>query len=50
MKAEIKSLKILVVDDHDIVRRGLVMVLSRQEDLLVVGEAGTAYEALTKAR
>ena len=26
------------------------MVLSRQEDLLVVGEAGTAYEALTKAR
>ena len=26
------------------------MVLSRQEDLLVVGEAGTAYEALKKAR
>ena len=50
MKAEIKSLKILVVDDHDIVRRGLVMILSRQEDLLVVGEAGTAYEALKKAR
>ena len=26
------------------------MILSRQEDLLVVGEAGTAYEALKKAR
>ena len=45
-----KPLRVLVVDDHDIVRKGLVMLMSRQEDLLVVGEAGTAEEAVEKAR
>ena len=48
--ATIKPLKVLVVDDHDIVRKGLVMLMSRQEDLVVVGEAGTAEEAVEKAR
>ena len=48
--ATAKPLKVLVVDDHDIVRKGLVMLMSRQEDLLVVGEAGTAEEAVEKAR
>ena len=46
----VKPLKVLVVDDHDIVRKGLVMLMSRQEDLLVVGEAGTAEEAVEKAQ
>ena len=45
-----KPLKVLIVDDHDIVRKGLVMLMSRQEDLQVVGEAGTAEEAVEKAR
>ena len=49
MKAD-NVLKVLVVDDHDIVRKGLVMLMSRQEDLMVVGEAGTAEEAVEKAR
>ena len=30
--------KVLIVDDHEIVRKGLVMLISRQEDLMVVGE------------
>ena len=45
-----KRLKVLIVDDHDIVRQGLAMLLARQEDLLVVGEAGTAAQAVKKAR
>lgn len=43
-------LRVLIVDDHEIVRKGLVMVVSRQDDLEVVGEAGTASEAVQKAR
>jgi len=44
------KLKILIVDDHDIVRKGLAMLVSRQEDLSVVAEAGTVAEAVEKAR
>jgi len=44
-----RPLKVLIVDDHDIVRRGLATLLSRQEDLVVAGEAGTAAEAVAKA-
>ncbi len=43
-------LKILIVDDHDIVRKGLAMLVSRQEDLSVVAEAGTVAEAVEKSR
>ena len=42
--------KVLIVDDHEIVRKGLVMLISRQEDLVVAGEAGSAAEAVEKAR
>ena len=44
------KLRILIVDDHDIVRKGLAMLVSRQDDFSVVGEAGTVSEALKKAR
>ncbi len=44
-----KSLTVLVVDDHDIVRKGLTTLISRQQDLSVAGEAGTAAEAVEKA-
>ena len=44
------KLKILIVDDHDIVRKGLAMLVSRQDDFSVVGEAGTVAEAVKKAR
>jgi len=29
--------KVLIVHDHEIVRKGLVMLISRQEDLVVAG-------------
>ncbi len=41
--------RILVVDDHEVVRLGLRTLLSNQPDFLVVDEAGSAKEALAKA-
>ena len=45
-----ESIKILIVDDHPIVRQGLASVLEQETDLTVVGQAGTGVEALSKAR
>ena len=42
------KLKVLIVDDHDIVRKGLAMLVSRQDDLSVVAEAGSGAEAVEK--
>ncbi len=41
--------RILVVDDHEIVRLGLRTLLSNQPDFTVVDEAGSAEEAVEKA-
>jgi two-component system response regulator DevR len=38
--------RVFLLDDHEIVRRGLKELLEGEEDLVVVGEAGTAAEAL----
>ncbi len=45
-----RPLRLLVVDDHEVVREGLVALLSRREDFQVVAEAGTMAEALAAAR
>ncbi len=37
-----------LLDDHEIVRRGLRELFEDEDDLVVVGEAGTAEEALTR--
>ena len=42
--------KILVVDDHAIVRQGLKQILADTPDLVVAGEASTGQEALEKVR
>jgi two-component system, NarL family, invasion response regulator UvrY len=39
-------IRILVADDHEILRWGLIASLSRQPDLLVVGEAGDTAAAI----
>ncbi len=39
-------IRILLVDDHGIMREGLAAVLNQQDDLEVVGQAGTGQEAL----
>ena len=43
-------IRILVVDDHAVVRSGLKLLLSREEDMEPVGEAGDAREAVLAAR
>ncbi len=42
--------RILVVDDHTLFRRGLIALLSRDEHLSVVAEAGDAGEAIQQAQ
>jgi CheY-like chemotaxis protein len=39
-------IRVLVVDDHAVVRRGVVAYLEALEDVTVAGEAGTGTEAL----
>lgn len=43
-------IRVLVVDDHAIVREGLKMVLERDPTIRIEGEAGTAQAALDEAR
>ena len=43
-------IKVLVVDDHTLFRRGIATVLSSQENLEVVGEALDGLEAIEKAK
>ena len=40
--------KVMIVDDHELVRTGLRAILEPEEDLSVVAEAGSADEALDK--
>ena len=45
-----RPLRLLVVDDHEIVRGGLVALLERRPEFQVVAQAGTCEEALAQAR
>jgi two-component system response regulator NreC len=40
------SIRVLVVDDHTLIRQGIVGLLASQGDIEVVGEAGSGQEAL----
>lgn len=43
------KIRILVADDHTVIRRGIVGLLNAQPDMEVIGEAGTGREAVAKA-
>ncbi len=43
-------IKVLVVDDHTLFRRGIAAVLTNQEGLEIVGEASDGLEAIEKTR
>jgi two-component system nitrate/nitrite response regulator NarL len=45
-----RRIKLLLVDDHPVVRKGIVSCLSQQEHLQIIGEAADGREALRKAR
>jgi len=42
------AISVLIVDDHEVVRRGLVGFLATEPDIEVVGEAGDGREALSQ--
>jgi two-component system, NarL family, response regulator NreC len=44
------TLRVVIVDDHAVVRTGLRLLLDAQEDIETVGEAGTAREAVFEVR
>ncbi len=48
--AETSSTRLVIVDDHAIIRQGLRTMLEREDELLVVAEAGTAHEARDAVR
>ncbi len=50
MMEQARPLRILIVDDHAVVRIGLRAVLEDEEGLEVVGEAGNARESLVRAQ
>ncbi len=37
---------VLIVDDEELVRTGLRMILDAEEDISVIGDAGDGHEAL----
>lgn len=45
-----QPIRVFLLDDHEVVRRGLAELLSLENDIEVVGEAGTAHDAITRIR
>jgi two-component system response regulator NreC len=45
-----KTIRLLLADDHPVVRKGIASMLARYPDFEVVGEAGDGQEALRRAR
>ncbi len=45
-----KAIRVLLVDDHPVVRKGLSSCLSGRDNLTIIGEAADGREALAKAK
>ncbi len=48
MSDQAEVVRVFLLDDHEVVRRGIADLLETEQDLEVVGEAGTAREALAR--
>jgi len=48
MASDSRAVRVFLLDDHEVVRQGLTALLETQPDLIVVGEAATAAEALAR--
>src|SRR5260221_5361802 len=46
--ARAQQIKVFLLDDHEIVRRGVKDLLEAESDITVIGEAGTAASALAR--
>ncbi|MEK6645683.1 MAG: response regulator transcription factor [Candidatus Firestonebacteria bacterium] len=44
------KIKVLIVDDHAILRAGLKMLLEKEQDIHIIGEASNGKEALIKSK
>jgi two-component system response regulator NreC len=44
------SIRVLIVDDHAVVRAGLALLVNAEGDMEAVGEAGSARDAILEAR
>lgn len=42
------TIRVFLVDDHEVVRRGVMALLEAEDDIEVIGEAGTADHALAR--
>lgn len=49
MTEEPTPIRVLIVDDHELIRRGMRMVLDAEDDMKVVGEAASGAEAVHTA-
>ena len=49
-RAESQRVRLLIVDDQPLVRRGLALIMSMEPDMEVVGEAGDGIEAVEQAK
>jgi len=43
-----ETIRVFLVDDHEVVRRGVTALLEAESDIAVVGEAGTAEQSLAR--
>ena len=50
MKQEPKKIKILIADDHGIVRAGLASILGFEDDILIIGEASNGLQAVAQCK
>jgi NarL family two-component system response regulator LiaR len=50
MEAAAGPIKVLIADDHAVVRNGLRMLLELEEDIVVAGEAADGRQAVEEAR
>ena len=48
--AEPNTIRVLIVDDQELIRRGLTIILDHQPDMIVVGQAGDGEQAIELAR
>ena len=44
------TIRVFLLDDHEVVRRGLAELISLEQDMEVVGEAGTLADAMTRVQ
>ena len=46
-KGKRDATRVLIVDDHPLLRKGVGQLIDQEKDLLVVGEAEDAHQAIT---